>query len=66
MAKEKELTRQVNVKFSCVEFESVMKVSRDFGLNISEIVRRWTAEGLKKFQRARIPGSPEQRETRTE
>jgi hypothetical protein len=65
MAKDRELGRQVNVKFSANDFENVLKVSRDFGFNISETVRRSTVEGLKKFNRARIPGSPTKEDATT-
>jgi ribosomal protein L4 len=61
MAKEKELVHQTNVKFSTTNYERVKKVSHDLGLNVSEIIRRSTLVGLKKLERARIPGSPEPR-----
>jgi hypothetical protein len=54
MAKDKELTWQVNVKFT-----DENQVGRNFGFNVSEIVRRSTLEGLKKLERAKISGSPQ-------
>jgi hypothetical protein len=54
----RELERQVNVKFDHRTYTRIEEVSERLDLRISDVVRRAVTEGLKAFDRARLPGSP--------
>jgi hypothetical protein len=60
---QKKAQRQVNVRFDLDLVEKVEAVSERLDLRMSDVVRRAVAEGLKAFDRARLPGSPQVEQT---
>jgi hypothetical protein len=54
----KEFSRTITYWVRHEQLLTLKRVAGRLGLDPSEIARRAMAEGLKKFERAKLPGSP--------
>ena len=62
MAKVKELNHNLNFKVNEQSLCKLDEVAARLGLDRSEVARRSLAEGLRKFEHAKLQGSPERAE----